>query len=123
MKSYIFLNRVRFHAYHGVGIQERVAGNEFTISLRLQTDIRTAAETDDVKDTVSYADVYEAIKAEMNIPSQLLENVAGRIVNRLLKDFPAVEAVELKLAKRNPPMGADIESAGVEVCCTRGEGI
>lgn len=123
MKSYIFLDRIRFYAYHGVGAQERVAGNEFTVSLRLQTDIRQAAETDDVRNTVSYADVYEAVRTEMSVPAQLLENVAGRIVNRLLKDFPAVEAVELKLAKRNPPMGADIESAGVEICCTRDEKI
>ena len=34
-------------------------------------------------------------------------------------DFPAIEEVEIKLSKRNPPMGADIDAAGVEMFCTR----
>lgn len=121
MTSYIFLDNLRFFAHHGVARQETLVGNEFTGSLRLQVDIRRAAETDDVADTVSYADVHEAVKAEMDIPSQLLEHVCGRITNRLFRDFPQIEEITLKLAKRNPPMGADIETAGVEICQRRGE--
>ncbi|MBQ8501336.1 MAG: dihydroneopterin aldolase [Bacteroides sp.] len=113
MNSYIFLRNLRFHAYHGVGGQETVVGNEFGVDLRLRVDISRAAMTDNVADTVSYADVYEAVKAEMSVPSKLLEHVAGRIVHRLLDEFPSIEAVELTLAKRNPPMGADVEAAGV----------
>lgn len=121
MTSHIFLDNLRFFARHGVGRQETLVGNEFTVSLRLKVDIRRAAETDDVADTVSYADVFEAVKAEMDIPSKLLEHVCGRILGRLFRDFPQIEEVTLKLAKRNPPMGADIEAAGVEMCQRRGE--
>ena len=119
MNSYIFLDNVRFFAYHGVGEQEREVGNEFIISLRLKVDITLAAETDNVTHTVSYADVYENVKAEMEIPSALLEHVCGRIVKRLFRTFPAIEGIELKLSKRNPPMGADVDAAGVEVHCER----
>ncbi|EJW92832.1 dihydroneopterin aldolase [gut metagenome] len=119
MKSYIFLDKMRFYAYHGVGEQETLIGNEFTVSLRLQVDITSAIETDCVKDTVNYADVHQAVKEEMAIPSKLLEHVAGRIVQRLLNDFPAIGQVEIKLTKRNPPMGADIETAGVEIVYTK----
>lgn len=119
MNSYIFLDNVRFFAYHGVGEQEREVGNEFIISLRLKVDITLAAETDNVAHTVSYADVYESVKAEMEIPSALLEHVCGRIVKRLFRTFPAIEGIELKLSKRNPPMGADVDAAGVEVHCER----
>ena len=77
MNSYIFLDNVRFFAYHGVGQQEREVGNEFVINLKLKVDIARAAETDDVTHTVSYADVYENVKAEMEIPSKLLEHVCG----------------------------------------------
>lgn len=119
MQSYIFLDNMRFYAYHGVGEQENLIGNEFTVSLQLQVDITAASETDCVEDTVSYADVHQAVKEEMAIPSKLLEHVAGRIVRRLLNEFPAIEQVKIKLAKRNPPMGADIEAAGVKICCAR----
>ena len=96
MKSYIFLDRICFFAHHGVGEQETLAGNEFTVSLRLQVNIAPAMQTDDVADTVSYADVYEAVKAEMEVPSKLLEHVGGRIVKRLFGDFPQIENIELK---------------------------
>ena len=121
MNTYIFLKELRFFAHHGVGEQETHVGNEFTIDLRIKTDIAKAMRTDNVDDTVSYADIYEVIKQEMNIPSKLLEHVVGRIARRLFRDFPTIEALELKLYKRNPPMGADIAAAGVEVCCNRSE--
>ena len=56
MKSYIFLDRICFFAHHGIGEQETLAGNEFTVSLRLQVNIAHAMQTDDVADTVSYAE-------------------------------------------------------------------
>ncbi len=42
MTSYIFLDNLRFFAHHGVARQETLVGNEFTVSLRLQVDIRRA---------------------------------------------------------------------------------
>lgn len=119
MSGYIFLDNLLFFAHHGVGEQETLSGNEFTINLRLKVDITRAMYTDDVADTVSYADVYEAVKAEMAKPSRLLEHVCGRITDRLFRDFPLIEEICLKLAKRNPPMGADIEAAGIELILQR----
>ncbi len=110
---------MRFFARHGVAPQENLVGNEFILNLRLKTDISRAVETDDVSHTVSYADVYQSVKDEMEIPSHLLEHVGGRIAGRLFHDFPSIEGVELSLMKRNPPMGADIEAAGVELCIRR----
>ncbi len=118
--GYILLKDLRFQARHGVGAQETLVGNEFTVNLRLRTDLTKAVQTDDVADTLSYADVFEAVRDEMSRPSQLLEHVAGRIARRLFQDFPALDAIELKLMKRNPPMGADIDSAGVELALERG---
>lgn len=115
MESYILLNNLRFFAHHGVGEQETIVGNEFTVCLKLQVDISHAMETDNVTDTVSYADVYEAVKTEMDIPSKLLEYVAGRIIRSLFDKFPTIEGIELQLFKRTPPMEADIETAGVEI--------
>ena len=110
---------MRFFAHHGVGGQETLVGNEFVVNLRLKVDIGHAMQTDDVTDTVSYAEVYEAVKKEMEVPSKLLEHVGGRIVKRLLGEFPQIENIELKLSKRNPPMGADIEAAGIEIHTSR----
>lgn len=117
--SYIFLKEIRCYAYHGVAPQENLIGNEYVIDLKLKVDISQASQTDEVTDTVSYADVHELIKAEMAVPSKLLEHVGGRMAAKLFEAFPAIEEIELRLSKRNPPMGADIDTAGIELHCSR----
>lgn len=119
MRHYIVLQNLHFHAFHGVAIQERLVGNDFVVNLRLGTDFSLAMQTDNVNDTVSYADIFAAVRDEMNLPSNLLEHVAGRIINRLYRNFPAICEIELTLLKRNPPMNADIDAAGVELHTTR----
>ena len=48
MSSYIFLDRMRFFAHHGVDRQETLVGNEFVVSLRLIVDVGHDMQTDDV---------------------------------------------------------------------------
>lgn len=119
--SYILLKKIRYYAYHGIAPQENLIGNEYVIDLKLKVDISKAARTDEVADTINYAEVHQVIKNEMAIPSKLLEHVSGRIIQRLFAQFPCIEEIELRLSKRNPPMGADIESAGIELQCSRDE--
>lgn len=119
MNSYLFLNNLHFHAHHGVMPQEQLVGNEYTINLKVKVDISRAMLSDEVSDTVNYAEVFVCVKEEMNISSKLLEHVAGRIIQRLFNEFPTIESIELRLAKRNPPMNADIDAAGIEVLAER----
>ena len=73
-KSYIFLHDIHFYAFHGVLAQEQKIGNDFRIDIKLEYDITKACCTDNLKDTISYSEVYQIIKEEMEIPSQLLEH-------------------------------------------------
>lgn len=113
--SYIFLENVKFYAFHGVLPQERKVGNDYQVSLRIGYDISRAMVSDDVNDTLNYAEVYQLLSQEMSVPSALLERVAGRIGDRLFRKFPAIQSIDLTIIKVNPPMGADSEGAGVEV--------
>ena len=115
VSSYICLNRVRFHAFHGVMPQERQVGGDFLLSLRVGYPLDRALECDEVGETLSYATLFELAKREMAIPSQLLEHVAGRIAKAIMATFPAATSIDLELTKQNPPMGADSEGAGVEL--------
>ena len=116
--SYIVLREVRFYARHGVMPQERKVGGDFTVSLRVGVDLTRPVASDDVADTLNYATLYEVVKREMAIPSQLLEHVAGRIGQAVFDTFPQVISIDLTLTKLNPPMGADSEGAGVELHLT-----
>ena len=111
----IFINDLRLYAFHGVLPQERRVGGWFIVSLRVHYNIMRAMETDDVADTLSYADLCELVKAEMAVPSNLLEHVAGRIVRAVFSRYPQAEAIDLVLTKENPPMGANCSGAGVKI--------
>ena len=113
--SYIILRNVRFHAFHGVMPQERKVGADFLVNLRVGYPLEQAMQSDEVGDTLNYAALYEVVKAEMMQPSNLLEHVAGRIAEAIVKCFPQVTSIDLDLTKQNPPMGADCDGAGVEI--------
>lgn len=121
MNSYIFLENIHLFAYHGIGKQEQQVGNEFIVNIKMTVNISRSGATDDIKDTVSYAEVFEVIKSEMNIPSKLLEHVCIRIIRQLFLNFRPIEAIDLKLVKRNPPMGGDLDGAGIQIQCDRSE--
>ena len=113
--SCIFLNGLRFHAFHGVMPQERLTGNDYRVDLKIDFPLEKAVGSDDVNDTLNYATVYTAVKEEMDVPTQLIERVAYRIADRLFRTFKVINEVEIKVEKCNPPMGADCEGAGVEL--------
>jgi len=51
----VTLEGIEFHAYHGAYPEESILGNRFTVDLELDTDFKTAMESDALKDTVDYA--------------------------------------------------------------------
>ncbi|WP_108822706.1 dihydroneopterin aldolase [Dysgonomonas sp. Marseille-P4361] len=113
MKSYILLENITFFANHGVFPQEKKVGNVFVVSLKIKVDFSKSCLSDNLEDTVSYASVYEDVKKEMDIPSKLLEHVAYRIIYSLKEKYSEIEEVEIKLSKRNPPVGGQIDYASV----------
>lgn len=115
MNSRIFIAGLRLRACHGVLPQERTVGGDFEVSLSVEYDITRAMATDDVADTLSYADLSDLVRREMAVPSNLLEHVAGRIAKTIIERWPQVQSVSLSITKLNPPMGADCDGAGVEL--------
>lgn len=104
---------MNFYAYHGVMPQETKVGNQFVVTLALTAPLEKAVVSDELEDTINYAEVYAVVKEQMEIPSKLIEHVAGRILYALKEHFPQLAAIELKLSKLNPPFGGDIYSASI----------
>ena len=100
----IELEGMEFKAYHGCLEQEKVRGNSFTVDFRGELDLSAAAESDNLNDTLNYADIYEIVAYEMSIPSELLENVAGRIMKAIEERFPQLESFSVRVSKKRPPV-------------------
>ena len=114
--SYIYLNDVRIHAYHGVLPQENQVGQDFLVSARCGVDVTSAMENDMLEVTLDYGVLYRLIESEMAKTSQLVEHVAGCIAQRV---FDEVTSLDLSITKLNPPFGADCKGAGVEIHVVR----
>jgi dihydroneopterin aldolase len=112
---YLELKEMLFHSYHGIMEQERKVGNTYIIDLKIHFDFKQAMYSDDLKDTINYALIYEIVKQEMAIPSNLIEHVAGRIIEHIRIDFPQIRNMEIRLAKKNPPFGGDVKEAAVVI--------
>ena len=63
----IQLENMEFYAYHGHYKEEQIVGSKFLITLSMKTDLKKAAKTDNLKDTVNYHKAYQVVKAKNHI--------------------------------------------------------
>ncbi|MFN1216670.1 dihydroneopterin aldolase [Chryseobacterium kwangjuense] len=113
--SKIFLEEVKIYAYHGVLPEENIIGTYYILNVELHTDLWKAAETDDLHDTISYADINAIMHKEMSIKSKLLEHVAGRMITGIHDAFPQISYIKLKITKTSPPMQGEMKGASIEL--------
>ncbi len=114
----IRLTGMSFYGYHGVEPEERRLGQRFIVDLGLELDLRPAGQSDELDETVNYADVWRAARAVVEGPSvRLIERLGELLAARLLADFPPVRAVHVRVEKPWAPIaGAQLASVAVEIC-------
>ncbi len=119
MTDKIILSGLEFYAYGGVTDAERQIGQRYRAHLELHLDLAGAAGSDAIGDTVHYGLVHDAVVDEARSrPFNLLESVAGRIADRLLRDFP-VRRVTVQVQKLLPPIDGIVAYAAVEISRSR----
>ncbi|MDE6342882.1 MAG: dihydroneopterin aldolase [Muribaculaceae bacterium] len=117
----IQLRDVLLYGYHGVLPEENKLGNQYRLNVRLHVDA-SAFDPDrcDLSSTISYAEVYDIVAAEMRNRAALLESVAVRIAGRIrarwphTSDAPYVKSGEIEIVKLVPPIPGMIGEAGVK---------
>ena len=95
---------MEFHAFHGCLEKERKEGNTFVVDFYAETDPGKAVKSDDLNDTIDYGRVYDIVAEQMAVPSNLLENVAGRILDAVRKEFKDIIFLKIRVSKKNPPV-------------------
>ena len=111
----IEINRLRVKARHGVFDQERSVGNIFEVSVKITCNIQRALLDDSLDGTISYAEVIDIIKEIMRNPSQLIEHVAYNIKTSLLAAYPQILGGEIRVAKLQPPVSAELGEVAVTI--------
>lgn len=113
----ILLDDMRFYSRIGVFGQERRVGNEFSVSMRLRVDA-TAFRNECLDTTVSYAHVYELVRARMGEEWLLLESVAKTIADDIHNRFENVTEACVRIDKLAPPIAGIQGTCGVEYDAT-----
>jgi dihydroneopterin aldolase len=116
----IRIEGLEFHGFHGVPAAEREIGHRYRVEAVLELDLRPAAATDDVHLTVDYGAVARTLIQVGTGPSvHLVETLAERMAEIVLRDYPAVQAIELRVAKIHPPVALQFAAAVIEIRRTR----
>lgn len=107
---------LRFYGYHGVLEAEKTLGQKFILHIVLYLDLQEAGLTDDVNATVSYAEVYEVVKAHVEDQRyDLLEALAEQIAKKILASFHRVQSVEVTVEKPEAPVPGIYDAFAVEI--------
>lgn len=102
----VSLEDVRIFARHGLLPQETKVGNEFRIDLDVcyPAEEKELPADENIEDTISYVDLYDIVRREMDVNRKLLETVAREIARSIKKAYPFVTSVRCKITKLTPPI-------------------
>ena len=116
MPDLIEIKGIKSFGYHGVFESENIAGQDFFVDITLELDLTRASITDDVTDTVNYAEVTDLVVEEIIGESvALIEKLAGRIAERIKSSYPQVATVSVTVHKPQAPVSAQVEDISVTI--------
>ena len=114
MSDRIFVSGLVIHAHHGVMEHESKVGQRFVLDIELSIDLKDAARSDKLVDTVSYAAIVESASRAFTAQSyRLVETAAGAVADALLADFARMLTVKVTLRKPHAPIAAIFADVGV----------
>ena len=116
MSDTIFLRGMEFEGRHGQSDEERAEEQVIEVDVEVGVDLRPAGTSDDLGQTVNYADVFEICRAQVEQHSyHLLEAIAEHICTDVLSMDARVERVAATVRKPGVPIDGVLEHAGVRI--------
>ena len=109
------LKRMVFFGYHGVYPEENKLGQKYYVDLDLRMDLSRAAQSDDVEDTVNYAEIHSLVKGIVEGPPvKLIETLTEKIASTLLHTYTSIIIATVSVTKPNPPFDITFDGVTVE---------
>jgi len=116
----IKLTGLEFYGYHGCLPEEREQGQPFYIDLTMYADLQPAGVSDDLAQTINYAEVYAKVRAIVEgEPCRLIETVGERVAAAVLQDYAKVQKVRVTVHKPQAPLPGKFGDAAISVVRTR----
>jgi dihydroneopterin aldolase len=113
MPDIIHLQGVRAFGYHGVLEHEKIDGQEFIVDVKIHTRFDDAVRSDDVSQTINYADVaQDVVSSVTNERFDLIETLADHIGRKVLARS-GVDRVFVTVHKPHAPIEATFANVSV----------
>ncbi|MBQ4404531.1 MAG: dihydroneopterin aldolase [Selenomonadaceae bacterium] len=120
MADKIILKGLEIMGRHGCSEEERKHEQPFIVDAELYLDLERASKTDDLGDSIDYAQVLTDIKKIVGGTSRnLIETVAQDICDFLMRKYLLLDGVKIILRKPEPPVEEKFAGAAVEIERTR----
>ncbi len=101
---------------HGVNKAEEELGQRFILDLHLKYDMREAARSDRISDSVDYGEVVAVAEAAFRDKRfYLIEAVASHIAGAILAHFPRLDSARVTVRKPSAPVPAVIDHVSATV--------
>jgi dihydroneopterin aldolase len=111
----IDIRGLSLYTHHGVGAAEREVGQRLVFDLSFDLGDCDATVTDQVEDTIDYADVCQQVALAASERSfKTLEALCSYVADWLIARYDA-SAVSVRAAKPEPPIPLPVEEVAVEV--------
>lgn len=112
----IIIDSLRVFAYHGVNPEENEIGQWFVLDIEAWADLSNACSTDELYDTVSYADIIKTVRKAMTEKNcKLLEHAAQYTADVIFRNHSKIQHIKLRLKKPDAPIKADFGFVAVEI--------
>ncbi len=122
MTNVIRIKKATFYGYHGVLSEEQSVGGKFEADVDIYTNFAEAAAKDNLSETIDYHKVYKFMyNLALEQKHYLIETLAMKIAEELLKNFSRITKVAVRVRKNNPPLGGVVDCVEVEVIKERSE--
>ena len=122
MKTVLFIDNLEVFANHGLFEEENKLGQKFIFDIECELNYKNAMFSDEMTDSISYADIAEVVvKTATTNTFNLLERLAGEILQNIFTEFSQIENIKLKINKPGAPIKYHFEKCGVEVKTSREE--
>lgn len=113
---------MEFFGRHGCSEEERLVGQRFLVDAALFLDLAPAGRTDDIGETVDYAQVFDDVRSVVEgKPAALLETIAERIASALLEKYARLDRVRITVHKPFAPIPGRFADTSVTVRRGRAE--
>lgn len=112
----IIISNLKVFCHHGVLEEEKINGQDFYVSVEISLDTSLAGRTDDLNDSVNYAEICVAITEYMqNNRYNLIEAVAAGLADLILEYNSMIKKVKLRINKPHAPIGLPFENVSIEI--------